>query len=79
LLLEIAPHATPGTHHRPAAEERSIAQIASEYGVHPNQLYKWKAQAVENLPGLFEDDRKGEKSLKAEHERQLKELYAKIE
>jgi transposase len=47
-------------------EERSIAQIASEYGVHPNQLYKWKAQAVENLPGLFEDDRKSEKSLKAE-------------
>jgi transposase len=59
-------------------EERSIAQIASEYGVHPNQLYKWKAQAVENLPGLFEEDRKGEKALKAEHDRQLKELYADI-
>jgi putative transposase len=59
-------------------EERSIAQIASEYSMHPNQLYKWKAQVVENLPGLFEDDRKGEKSLKAEHERQLKELYAEI-
>lgn len=47
-------------------------------GVHPNQLYKWKAQAVENLSGLFEDDRKSEKSLKAEHERQLKELYAEM-
>jgi transposase len=59
-------------------EERSIAQIASEYGIHPNQLYKWKAQAVGNLPGLFEEDRKGEKALKAEHDRQLKELYAEI-
>jgi transposase len=59
-------------------EERSIAQIASEFGVHPNQLYKWKAQALENLPSLFEEDRKGEKALKAEHERQLKELYAEI-
>jgi putative transposase len=59
-------------------EERSIAQIASEYSVHPSQLYKWKAQAVENLSGLFEDDRKGEKALKAEHDRQLKELYAEI-
>jgi putative transposase len=59
-------------------EERSIAQIASEYSVHPSQLYKWKAQAVENLPGLFEDDRKGEKALKAEYDRQLKELYAEI-
>ncbi len=52
-------------------EERSIAQIASEYGVHPNQLTKWKAQALKNLAGLFEDRRKGEKALKAEHERQL--------
>ena len=59
-------------------EERSISQIASEYGVHPNQLYKWKAQALENLAGLFEDERKGEKALKAEHDRQLKELYAEI-
>lgn len=59
-------------------EEQSIAQIASEYGVHPNQLYKWKAQALENLSVLFEDERKGAKALKAEHERKLKELYAEI-
>ena len=59
-------------------EERSIAQIASEHGIHPNQLYKWKAQALENLPGVFEVEHKGEKALKAEHERQLKELYAEI-
>jgi len=59
-------------------EEQSIAQIASEYGIHPNQLYKWKAQVLENLSVLFEDERKGEKVLKAEHERKLKELYAEI-
>ncbi|RPI33469.1 MAG: hypothetical protein EHM70_05905 [Chloroflexota bacterium] len=59
-------------------EERTIVQIASEYGIHPNQLYKWKAQALENLDNLFEEEHKGEKALKAEHERQLKELYAEI-
>ncbi len=59
-------------------EERSTTQIASENGVHPNQLYKWKAQVLENLASLFEEERKGEKALKAEHERQLKELYAEI-
>jgi transposase-like protein len=59
-------------------EERPIAQIASENGVHPNQLYKWKAQALENLANLFEDEHKGEKALKADHDRQLKELYAEI-
>ena len=59
-------------------EERSIAQIASEYGIHSNQLYKWKAQALERLPDIFEDERKDEKAQKAEHERELKELYAEI-
>ena len=59
-------------------EERSISQIASEHGIHPNQLYKWKAQALDNLPALFETDHKDEKALKSDHERQLKELYAEI-
>lgn len=59
-------------------EERSIPQIASEYGIHPNQLYRWKAQALEGLPGLFEDDRKTEKAMQAAHEQELNELYAEI-
>jgi putative transposase len=59
-------------------EERSVAQIASEYGIHPNQLYRWKAQAMEGLPQLFEDDRKTEKALRAAHEQELNELYAEI-
>jgi len=59
-------------------EERPIAQIASEYGIHPNQLYKWKAQVMEGLPTVFEEDHKSEKTLKADHERQLQELYAEI-
>ena len=59
-------------------EERSISEIASAYGVHPNQLYKWRAQVLEGLPGVFDDERKGEKELKANHERQLEELYAEI-
>ena len=59
-------------------EERPIAQIATQYGIHPNQLYKWKAQALAGLPGLFEDDRKTDKDLKAAHEQQVEELYAQI-
>ena len=59
-------------------EERPIAQIASQYGIHPNQLYKWKAQALEGLPGIFEDGHKTDKTLKAAHEQELEELYAQI-
>jgi transposase-like protein len=59
-------------------EERSVAQIASENSIHPNQLHKWKALAIEKMPGIFEDERKNEQAQKAEHERERQELYAEI-
>lgn len=31
-------------------KEKNIYQFASEVGVHPNILYCWKKQALENLP-----------------------------
>ncbi len=34
-------------------EEQTISQLATEYEVHPNVLHKWKAQALEGLPGLL--------------------------
>ena len=58
-------------------EEKSIAQISSEYGVHPSQLHKWKKQAVENLPQL-EDDKKAIDKVRNEYEAKLDELYAEI-
>ena len=59
-------------------EEKTVTQIASEYGVHPNVLYRWKKQALDNLPKLFEDENKGGRDRQAEHERQVNELYSEI-
>lgn len=59
-------------------EEKSTSQISSEYGIHTSQLYKWKAQVLEGLPGLLENDHKAERVQQAAHERQLEELYAEI-
>jgi putative transposase len=59
-------------------EEKTVSQIASENGVHPNMLYRWKKQALENLPKLFADDNKSERDRLAEHERQVNELYSDI-
>ena len=59
-------------------EEKAIAQIASENGVHPNQIQQWKKQALANFVRLFEDERKSEKAREADHERQMTELYAEI-
>ena len=38
--------------------ERTIAEISSESGVHPNQISKWKKQALEELPDIFSGGRK---------------------
>ena len=58
-------------------EEKTFAQIATEYEVHPTQLKNWRAVALEGLPGLFEKQ-DTTTVLKAAHEQQLTELYAEI-
>jgi transposase len=59
-------------------EEKTIGQIASENAVHPNVLYRWKKQALENLPKLFDDENKSVRDRQEEHERQVNELYCEI-
>jgi putative transposase len=59
-------------------EEKTVNQIASEFGIHPNVLYRWKKQALENLPKLFEDETKSERERQVEHDRQINELYSEI-
>ena len=40
--------------------EKTIAQIAGEYGVHPNQIGQWKKRLLRELPSLFSDRRRKE-------------------
>ncbi len=58
-------------------EEKTLAQIASEYEVHLTQLKNWRAIALEGLPGLFERQ-DSTTELRRAHEEQLTELYAEI-
>ncbi len=55
-------------------EDKSVVQIAAENQIHPNQIHKWKKQALENFSQLFEEDRQGQRVREAEHERQRNEL-----
>ncbi len=59
-------------------EEQTLAQIAAAHELHVNMLRKWRAQAVERLPGVFSDERQDAHDLEAEHERERQELYAEI-
>ena len=58
-------------------EEKTQVQIASEYGVHPNQLRDWKNTALKAVPAAFEK-RDSLEAVRAAHEQQLQELYADI-
>ena len=35
-------------------EQQSIAEISRKYGVHSNQVTKWRRQLLDNLPRVFE-------------------------
>ncbi|MEW8959589.1 MAG: IS3 family transposase [Moorella sp. (in: firmicutes)] len=59
-------------------EEKSISQIASEYGIHPSVLNRWKNTAVEKLPSLFTDETKSIENMKSEYEKKIQDLYAEV-
>ncbi len=58
-------------------EEKTMAQIAAEYSVHPVQLSQWKKVALENMASLFVDERKAIKEQKTQ-EQKIERLYAKV-
>ncbi len=58
-------------------EQKSITELASEYGLHPTQLHRWRNQVVENLPQLFSGS-DNVAALKAEYEKKIEELYGEV-
>jgi len=47
-------------------ELKTIAEIANQYQVHPNQVSIWKRDALNRLPELFQDGRKKHKNQEPE-------------
>lgn len=63
--------------------QRTIAEIASEYGVHANQITKWKRRVLDALPGIFsnkrERDQRDDEALQAELYRQIGQLKVELD
>ena len=63
--------------------QKTIQEIASHYGVHPNQVTNWKKQATDGMPSVFTDRRSkadnSEETLKAELYEQIGRLQVELD
>lgn len=56
-------------------EDKTLSELASQFGVHANQVSTWRQQLLEHAADLFEDGRsKGS----AQDETDVAELYEQI-
>lgn len=51
--------------------EKTLAELASLYKIHPNQISKWKKMLIENTPELFNGSHKKRIKEKEDLEAQL--------
>ncbi len=58
-------------------ETRSFAELSSEYGVHANQLHRWRKEFLEKLPEVFARTADWEVE-KARDEEKIKGIYTEI-
>lgn len=55
--------------------QKTANQLAADFDVHPSQIAKWKKQAIDSMPDIFQSaPRSGEDR----HEREISALYEQI-
>lgn len=63
--------------------QKTIQEIASHYGVHPNQVTNWKRQAVEGMASVFADRRSkpdtSEETVKGQLYQQIGEMKVELD
>ncbi len=63
--------------------QHTVNEIASQYGVHPNQVMTWKKQTLESIPDLFsarrDRDARSDEDLKAQLYQQIGQLKVELD
>ena len=54
-------------------ERETLSELSKKFGIHPNQITRWKKEFLERAPQLFEKTNPSDKE-----DKDLDKLYAKI-
>lgn len=57
--------------------EKTIAEIAAQYEIHPTMIHNWKRQLLEGANGIFEQSNQAAEA-NSEADAQIAELYRQI-
>ena len=60
-------------------EDKTLAELAGEFDIHPNQITEWKRQVLEAMPEVFGRRKAADAKATEDHESRLYEQIGKLQ